>query len=111
MNGNASWTKYVVGFSATEHSGDSLKSMSISSGQNLEKELAILPVTSPAKCAEDIIKATARREAEVYYPYNQVLWVARIFSILISDFGRYEGAMHGVFHVIIDIKNCLFAWF
>lgn len=110
MKWNASWIKYVVGFSATEHSNDSLKSMSISSGQDLEKELSILPVTSPTKCAEDIVRATARRESEVYYPYNQVLWVARIFTILVSDFGTYEGAIHSVFHFVVGIKNSLFAW-
>lgn len=107
---NISITVIHLGLIPTEHSNDSLESMSITAGKDLKKELSILPVTSPTQCAEDIVRAFARREAEVYYPYNQVLWVARIFTILVSDFGAYEASVHSVFHAVVGIKNSLFGW-
>jgi len=101
----------IVGFSATEHSNDSLSSMSVATGKDMKKEISFLPVTSPTKCAEDIVRATARREADVYYPYNQGLWVLRIFSILVSDLSIYEEALLSFLHSVVGIKNSLFGWF
>jgi corticosteroid 11-beta-dehydrogenase isozyme 1 len=108
---NISITVVHLGLIPTEHSNDSLNSMSITSGQDLKKEMSILPITSPTKCAEDIVKAAARREAEFYYPHNQGLWIMRIFTILVSDFGAYEPSLHTGLRFLVDVKSCLFGWF
>lgn len=90
---------------ATENAKLSTKSMSDTIGEDLEEQIKILPVTSPEKGAIDIVQAVARRETEVYYPYNQRLWQARILTILSKDGDAYETPLRKLINFIVQIKH------
>lgn len=79
--------------------------MSSTIGEDLEEQIKVLPVTSPEEGAVDIVQAVARRETEVYYPYNQRLWQARILMILSKDGDAFEAPMRKLLSFVVQIKN------
>lgn len=97
-----------LGFIHTDSGRASLKSMSANNMEEIELQAQLLPETSQAKCAEDLVQAFARRETEVYYPYNQMLWFARILSILSKDADLLDSFGREVFTFISNVKKMLF---
>lgn len=102
---NVSVTIIHLGLILTENAKLSTKSMSSAIGEDLEEQIKVLPVTSPEKGAVHIVQAVARRETEVYYPYNQRLWQARILMILSKDGDAFEAPMRRLLSFVVQIKN------
>ena len=63
------------------HTAEGLESMSLARGHALPH----LPRTEADQAAADIALATVRREADIYYPYNQGLRWIRLLRLLMTD--------------------------
>jgi len=84
-NHNVSVTLVHLGLIQVSHTKESLQSMSLAQGRDVETLLAVMDVTHADTAARDIVSATVSRSADIFYPYNQRLWIVRLIRLLLGD--------------------------
>jgi len=104
---NVSVTLVHLGLVHAGHTRDGLKSMSAAQGRDMEAVMAVLPVTTTDTAAADIVRMTVARDADVYYPYNQRLWVMRLLRLLLAHADEQTSYMESFITYLMNLKKSI----
>ena len=78
--------------------------MVTSSKQEHDKLMSIFPPTSASEGGQEIIQAAARRDAYVYFPRVQRLWLLRATRALLRDPDAFEQVLERWLLSYADLK-------
>ena len=62
-----------------------MEQMSIASGRDLNKLMSVFPQTSAKEGGRALVEAVAKREAYVYFPKGQRLWLLKSLRSMLRD--------------------------
>lgn len=84
-----------------------MEQMSVVTGRDLNKLMSVFPQTSAKEGGRAVVEAVAKREAYVYFPKGQRLWLLKSMRSMLSDPDRWIGWAQDAVLRFVDWRDYL----
>lgn len=92
------------------HTAEGLDAMSQAQGRDMVALTSVLDVTKADQAAKDLVRVTVAREEDVYYPYNQRLWVLRALRLILPRADQRMKLLEDILFFLLNVKKSISLW-